>query len=98
MTIEIYRVKSGESLSSIARDMLNDLQRWPEIAFINNIRQPYLIFTGQVLELPPESGGDVIEVESSAVAPVTQRAGFIFSPATIFLLVIGATLLFINRR
>ena len=95
--IEIYRVKSGESLSSIARDMLNDIERWPEIAFINNIRQPYLIFTGQVLELPPESGGDVVEVESTAVAPVTLTAGIPFSPATLALLVIGASLLFINR-
>ena len=95
MATEIYRVKSGESLSIIARDLLGDMQRWPEIAFINNIRQPYIIYTGQVLELPPENGGDVIEVESTAVAPITQTAGI--RPATIILLVIGAALLFMNR-
>lgn len=96
MATEIYRVKSGESLSIIARDLLGDMQRWPEIAFLNGISHPYFIYPGQVLELPQESGSDIIEVISTAAAPVTQRAGFSFSPATLTLLVIGAALIF-NR-
>ncbi len=94
---EIYRVKSGESLSSIARDLLGDIKRWPEIAFANGLSHPYFIYVGQVLELPPESGGDIVEVEKAAVAPIAQTAGFTFSPATVFLLVVGAALFFFNR-
>ena len=94
--MEIYRVKSGESLSSIARDLLDDLERWPEIAFLNNIRHPYFIYPGQVLELPPENGSDIIEVESTAAAPTTQTAGF--RPATLLLLVVGAAIFLMNRR
>jgi LysM repeat protein len=98
MATEIYKVKTGESLSIISRNVLGDMERWPEIAFLNGLRHPYFIYPGQILELPPESGGDIIEVVSTAVAPVTLKAGFTFSPATVFLLVIGATLLFFNKR
>jgi len=98
MATEIYKVKSGESLSIIARDMLGDIKRWPEIAFTNAIRYPYVIYVGQILELPPENGGDIIEVESTAVAPVVKQAGFSLRPATVILLVIGAALLFYNKR
>ena len=94
---EIYRAKSGDTLSKIARDMLGDLERWPEIAFLNGISHPYFIYAGQVLELPPEKDSDIVEVTSTAVAPVTQTTGFTFSPATMFLLVIGAALFFIDR-
>lgn len=110
MATEIYRVKSGESLSSIARDMLGDMQRWPELAFLNGIAFPYFIHPGQVLELPPETGGDIIEVISdkpvmlyvskprvqSATAPTTI-ASVPIRPATVILLVVGAVLLFFNR-
>lgn len=103
MTTEIYKVKSGESLSIIARNMLGNLNRWPEIAFLNGIRHPYFIYPGQVLELPPEAGGDIVEVISTTAAvPVTHnidvtRAGFSIRPATIFLLVIGAALFFSKK-
>ena len=99
MATEIYRVKSGESLSSIARDLLGNLERWPEIAFLNGISHPYIIYPGQVLELPDENNSDIIEVVSTSpkvtsVAPITQRADFSFSPATVILFVIGATFFF----
>lgn len=61
-----YTVKQGDTLSIIARDVLNDISRWPEIAKLNNLSpQPtlvatnnpiYLIFPGQVLTLPDASG------------------------------------------
>ena len=98
MATEIYRVKSGESLSAIARDMLGDLDRWPELAFINGISHPYFIYPGQILELPPEKDSDVIEVVSNAAPPAAKTAEFTLSPATVFLLVAGAALFFINRN
>ena len=95
MATEIYKVKSGESLSMIARDLLGNINRWPEIAFTNSIRYPYLIYPGQVLELPPENGGDIIEVVSTAVAPIAARTPI--RPATVFVLAVGAALLFLRR-
>ena len=96
MATEIYRVKSGESLSSIARDLLSDINRWPELAFLNGIRHPYFIYPGQILELPPETDGNIIEVESTVVAPVAERVPI--RPATVFVLAIGAALLLMTRR
>lgn len=47
-----YTVKSGDSLSKIARDVLGNMSLWPDIAALNNIVKPYTIFPGQVLRLP----------------------------------------------
>ena len=47
-----YTVESGDSVSIIARDIVGDISRWPEIAAMNNLAQPYIIYPGQVLELP----------------------------------------------
>ncbi len=91
---DIYTVKSGENLTVIAEAALSDKSRWPEIAHINGIRHPYIIYPGQVLELPPETDSDIVEVElPTAAALATQRAGFSFSPATVILFVVGAALL-----
>lgn len=100
---DIYRVKSGQSLSIIARDVLDDIERWPEIAFLNNLSHPYFIFPGQILELPPENGSDIVEVDlplstmTIRGAPVVKEAGFALSPATVILLAIGAFFLFTNK-
>lgn len=48
----LYTVKSGDSLSKIARDVLGDMPIWPELARINNILAPYIINPGQKLVLP----------------------------------------------
>ena len=53
-----YTVKKGDSLSIIARDQLNDLSRWPEIAALNNIKAPYTIYPDQTLTLPDLSSSD----------------------------------------
>lgn len=106
MATEIYKVRSGESLSIIARDMLGDVERWPELAFLNGISHPYFIYPGQILELPPEGSSEIIEVvnlnvslpKRTAAAPVTQTAKMSLSPATVTLLVIGAALLFFTKR
>lgn len=47
-----YTVKSGDSLSVIARDVLGDVNLWPVIASANGIGPPYLIQPGQILLLP----------------------------------------------
>lgn len=50
-----YRVKPGDSLSAIAKNVYNDLSLWPQIARANNIRAPYLIQPGQELTIPPKN-------------------------------------------
>ncbi len=50
----LYTVKMGESVSSIARDELEDLSRWPELAKLNNLTAPYVINTGQQLLMPSD--------------------------------------------
>ncbi len=49
-----YTVKSGDSLSRIAKRELGDASRWPEIFEANRgtISNPDLIHPGQVLNLP----------------------------------------------
>lgn len=48
----LYTVSSGDSLASIAANVLNNYARWPEIAQLNNIRDPNNIVPGQVLKIP----------------------------------------------
>jgi len=47
-----HEVVRGDTLSAIARRHLGDASRWPEIAALNNIPKPNLIFPGQVFRLP----------------------------------------------
>jgi hypothetical protein len=47
-----YTVVSGDSLSLIAQKTLNDASRWPEIARLNGIAAPYVIYPGQNLRIP----------------------------------------------
>lgn len=61
--MEFYTVKAGESLSIIARDVLNDISRWPDIARVNNLVSPYTIYPGQQLILPD------VEVLGPVVVP-----------------------------
>lgn len=49
-----YVVKSGDSLSAIARDELDNIDLWSSIAKLNGINPPYVIVPGQILELPPK--------------------------------------------
>lgn len=44
-----YTVKSGDTLSTVARDVLGDMNLWPYLASINKITSPYIIRPGQVL-------------------------------------------------
>lgn len=47
-----YIVKSGDTLWAIAKRELNDGSRYPEIAKLNNIANPNLIYVGQEITLP----------------------------------------------
>lgn len=47
-----YTVKRGDTLSKISQRFLGTYKRYPEIAKLNNIRDPNRIFPGQVLRLP----------------------------------------------
>ena len=47
-----YTVVEGDSLSKIARDVLGNMDLWPQIAEINGIEAPYTIYPGQTLTLP----------------------------------------------
>lgn len=47
-----YTVKSGDSLSRIAANVLGNMAKWPQIAQLNNLAAPYRIYPGQVLQLP----------------------------------------------
>jgi nucleoid-associated protein YgaU len=46
-----YTIKAGDTLSQIASDLLNDQKRWRELADLNKIANPDLIFPGQVLRV-----------------------------------------------
>lgn len=48
-----YKVKRGDSLSSIAQKMLGNANRWPELATWNRstIPNPDFIYPGQVIKL-----------------------------------------------
>jgi nucleoid-associated protein YgaU len=50
-----YTVQSGDSLSLIAKRLLGDMKRWPELFSLNKDvigQDPDRIFPGQVLKLP----------------------------------------------
>jgi hypothetical protein len=47
-----YTVKLGDKLGVVARDLLADSRKWPELARLNGLKNPNLIFPGQVLDVP----------------------------------------------
>lgn len=53
----MYTVKGGDSLSAIAKNLLGDAKRYPEIFEANKpmLKDPNKIFPGQVLRIPPKT-------------------------------------------
>jgi LysM repeat protein len=49
--LEVYIVQFGDTLISIATKKLGNVQRWSEIAGLNNLSKPYTLFVGQRLKL-----------------------------------------------
>ena len=64
-----YEVKLGDSLSSIAAQLLGDESRWPELAQLNGLSRPDQLLVGQQLEIPAGQSG------RGAAASGTQNAG-----------------------
>lgn len=74
-----YTVVRGDSLSKIARKLLGDGNRWPEIYELNKniINDPNLIYPGQELKLPtdskaPETTSEPQPQKTSANKPETK--------------------------
>lgn len=64
-SVSTYTVVQGDSLSGIAKKMLNDINRWPEIQKLNNIDDPNKIKPGQVLKLPEKNTQQNQDVEKA---------------------------------
>lgn len=45
-------VEKGDTLSHIAERFLGRALAWPVLARLNQLRNPHLIFPGQVIQLP----------------------------------------------
>ena len=95
MIAKTYTVKSGDSLSVIARDTLGNVDRWRELAYMNSIAAPYVIYPGQRLVLPSDEPLRITITEGATdqAAPV-REASFSFNPATVALIAAGAALIF----
>ncbi len=98
MQKRIYIVKAGDTLSKIADKEVGDIDQWQDIAYINSIKEPYIIQPGQQILLPEEGAPLEITIDKYAgandqAAPV-QKATVVFNPATIALFVAGAALIY----
>ena len=50
----LYTVKTGDSPWRIAHELLGDGRRYQEIVELNGLKEPYIIYTGQILRIPKE--------------------------------------------
>jgi len=48
----LYTVKAGDSPWQIAQELLGDGRRYAEIVQLNDLKEPYTIYTGQILKIP----------------------------------------------
>ena len=67
-----YTVKAGDTLSHIAQYALGDASRWREIYACNqdNIKNPNLIYVGQVIKMPEGAG---LTIPSRATTASSQK-------------------------
>ena len=75
--MENYVVQPDETLEKIAEKRLGNRERWYEIARLNNIESPYMVFVGQIIKLPNKIVAAVPEITPP---PITEQ-----SPATMAL-------------
>ena len=95
MALKRYIVEPGDSLSIIARDQLNDLSRWRELAYMNSIEAPFIIQPGQTIMLPSD---ELVTLTVTAPpvngAAATKEAAFEFTPAVLAILAVAAVAVF----
>jgi len=85
-----YIVQKGDTLRRIAEKQLGQASRWPEIAQLNHLQNPNLIFIGQILNLPdtkptvmpglqekPNSENQIAEAQQIP-ANIALARGFLF--------------------
>ncbi len=65
---KFYTVVSGDSLSKIAKEFYGDAMKYPEIFEANRpmLKDPDLIYPGQVLRIPPLGGDDGVADRSAS--------------------------------
>lgn len=50
-----YTIVRGDTLSAICRKFYGDASLYPKLAAVNNIKNPHLIYTGNILTIPDKS-------------------------------------------
>lgn len=70
-----YVVKSGDDLWKIAEAQYKDGYKWTMIAKENNITNPGMIFTGQVLKIPAVSDKDVAKTTDDQSSQPSGQKG-----------------------
>ena len=103
--VEIYNVRIGDNLRKIARDVLGDLDLWPEIARLNNLVDPYTIYPNQALVLPATTvaGPLLVPTPIRATPPISAEyptaepsvAGFLAGVKPVVYYAAAAVLLFV---
>lgn len=83
-----YIVKKGDSLYSIAREVLGDETRWQELYELNkeSISDPRLIYSGQKLDLPAAASGQTDEERAAEIAKEYIAQAEVEEPAVTSLL------------
>ncbi|MBM9502232.1 FecR domain-containing protein [Leptospira sp. 201903071] len=66
-TLEEYKVKKNDSLTKIAKEVLNDPGKWKEFLKYNQIQNPSLIKEGMVLKVPSHLR-KIVEPEAQPIA------------------------------
>ena len=79
-----YLVKSGDTLSAIAQRFLHDANRWPDIARLNRLLTPNILYVGQSLSIP--------ETSAAATAPTSPQAVAQMGPSVVLDVPIPANL------
>ncbi len=99
MAKKLYTVQEGDYLQKIAAQQLGDPQRWPEIAYINELEQPYMIRTNDVILLPVDGEPLEVVIPFKPAKPIMDtaatRSAFQFSPATVALVGVVAVVLYL---
>lgn len=71
--MKTYTVKSGDSLSTIARDELGNINLWPNVAALNKINAPYVIQPGEILDMPDAPAAIKATPVTQTITPVATQ-------------------------